>query len=269
MQALDRLLELVCRELGASRAWVEYGSTPPADGLSAPVRDGWRLCAAVDDVSEEASRQLEDLAASFDRVLLEAVDVAPTPATPPEASAALRHTLDVLVERVGAHAAWVIDERSPIVWGASKDGAWLTDVDQARTVGATLGEHPPSRVVGWTEGQQLPAPPSELVPHLPLIAETAQHVPAERLLVTWAAVAHASAQATPWSWDRDPLHVMVRPFAAIYRVVVLFEGEFSPLHAETTLTRALPVIERMVADHPPVDPTPKGARVHAFVRPDR
>ena len=268
MEALDRLLALVCRELGATRAWIEYGSAPPPDAVSAPVRDGWMLCASVDDATAEKKAQLEELAASFDRVLLEAADEAPNPALPSETGEMLRYSLDVLVEKVGAHAAWVFDERSPILWGASTSGAWLTDIGRARTIGRTLGEHTPELVMGWAGGQQLPAPPVDLSPHLATITAAAESVPADRLLTTWAAVGEASAQTSAWAWDRDPFHVRVRPIAGIYRLLVLFDAEFSPLHAETTINRALPVIERLVTDHPPVDPTPKGARIHAFVRPD-
>lgn len=269
MQALDRLLDLVCRELGATRAWIEYGSAPPPDALSAPVRDGWRLCAALEAPTAEARTQLEEFAASFDRVLLEATDAAPAPLIPSEIEATLQHTLDVLVERAGAHAAWVFDERSPIVWGASTEGAWLREVGHARTIGEALGEHAPDVVMRWAAGQQVPAPPPALVPHLPTLAKAAEAISPEHLVVTWAAVAEASSQGSAWSWDRAPLHVMVRPIAAIYRLLVLFDGEFSPLHAETTLTRALPVIERLVTDRPPIDPTPQGASVHVFPGPSR
>ncbi len=268
MQALDRLLALVCRELGARRAWIEYASAPPPDAVSAPVRDGWMLCATVEEGTAETKTQLEELASSFDRVLLEAADDAPSPAVPCETGEMLRYSLDVLVEKVGAHAAWVFDERSPILWGASTGGDWLTDIGRARTVGQALGEHAPALVMGWAGGQQLPAPPADLAPHLATIAAAADSVPADRLLTTWAALGEASSQVSAWAWDRGPFHVRVRPIAGIYRLLVLFDGEFSPLHAETTINRALPVIERLVTDHPPVDPAPTGARIHAFVRPE-
>ncbi len=269
MQALDRLLALVCRELGATRAWVEYGNAPPPDALSSTIRDGWRLCASVEDATDADRTQLEELVSSFDRVLLEATGDVPVPQTQPDAGAPLRQMLDVLVDRVGASCAWVVDDRSPMVWGASKDGMWLGDADQARRVGEALGDHSAKQVLGWLDGQQLPPTPHALVPHLTTIADAIERIGPDRLLMTWASIAQASNQAGAWSWDRDPLSVIVRPFAAIYRLIVLFDDESSPLHAETTITRALPVIERLVADHPPVDPTPKGARIHAFIRPPR
>ncbi len=269
MQAFDRLLALVCRELGATRAWVEYGTAPPPDALSSPIRDRWRLCAALENPTDEARAQLDALVLSFDRVLLEATGEAPIPQTQSDAGAPLRQMLDMLVDRVGASCAWVVDDRSPMVWGASEAGSWLVDADQARTIGEAIGEHSPTQVTGWLDGQQLPPTPRALVPHLATIAEAIDDIDSDRLVVTWAAVAQASNQTGDWSWDREPLHVIVRSFAAIYRLIVLFEAEFSPLHAETTITRALPVIERLVADHPPVDPTPQGARIHAFIRPDR
>ncbi len=269
MQALDRLLALVCRELGATRAWVEYATAPPSDALSCSIRDGWRLCVAVEDPSADTRDQLAELVSSFDRVLREATGEAPIPQVSADAGAPLRAMLDVLVERVGASCAWVVDDRSPMVWGTSKDGSWLGDADRARTIGEALGDHSPAQVLGWLDGQQLPPTPGVLLPHLATIADAIEQIESDRLLMVWAAVAQASNQTGAWSWDRDPLSVIVRPFAAIYRLVVLFDEAFSPLHAETTITRALPVIERLVAEHPPVDPTSKGARIHAFIRPSR
>ncbi len=272
MQALDRLLALVCRDLSATRAWLEYASAPPSGSsiVSIPVRDGWRLCAALPDPVEDTqaiSTKLRELARSFEHVTIEATTGAPNPAVGSSPDPQLRQTLDALVERVGAHAAWVIDERSPIVWGVSSSGDWLDGLERARTIGAAIGDASAQTVVGWTQGQQLPPPPGGLGELLPTLEVMLDDAEPERLLLMAAAVARASSERGDWSWERDGLHVMTRSFAAIYRLLVLFDASFSPLHAETTITRALPVIERQMTEHPPVDPTPQGARVHMFTRP--
>ncbi len=273
MQALDRLLALVCRDLGASRAWLEYASGPAEDPavIGIPVRGGWRLCAAMPEPPPDAqalSAQLQELARSFEHVTIEASTDAPSPAVHAGPDPQLQQTLDALVERIGAHAAWVIDERSPIVWGTSSSGEWLEGLERARDIGAVIGDASAQTIVGWTQGQQLPPPPADLHTLRPALEAVLADHDAERLLFTYAALARASSERDDWSWEREGLHAITRSFAAIYRLVVFFDAPFSPLHAETTITRAMPVIERQMTEHPPIDPTPKGARVHMFIRPE-
>ena len=66
----------------------------------------------------------------------------------------------------------------------------------------------------------------------------------------------------------DEFSAITRRFGGIYRLALAFESAYSELHAEPTLTRALPSIERLVADLPPIDPTPAGARILTLPRRD-
>jgi hypothetical protein len=61
---------------------------------------------------------------------------------------------------------------------------------------------------------------------------------------------------------------ITRRFGGIYRLALAFENAYSDLHAEPTLARALPSIERLVRDLPPIDPTPQGARIFTLPRRD-
>ena len=49
---------------------------------------------------------------------------------------------------------------------------------------------------------------------------------------------------------------MVRSFATIYMLVVVFDRPFDELRAERSVTHALPTIERLVLALPPMDPDP-------------
>ena len=86
----------------------------------------------------------------------------------------------------------------------------------------------------------------------------------DRVLLAWAAIARACGSSKAWISDLGAGRALARPFAGIYRLVATFEGDISLLHAEATVIKAMPIVERLVAEHPPVDPTPAGARVHAL-----
>ncbi len=55
-----------------------------------------------------------------------------------------------------------------------------------------------------------------------------------------------------------------RSFAAIYVVILIFEGPFDELLVKRAVTQALPTIERLVAALPPLDPEPPTAGVAAL-----
>ncbi len=57
---------------------------------------------------------------------------------------------------------------------------------------------------------------------------------------------------------------VARSFAAIYVLIVVFEGPFDELVAKRAVAQALPTIERLVAALPPVDPPPPTAGVAAM-----
>ena len=64
----------------------------------------------------------------------------------------------------------------------------------------------------------------------------------------------------------DDLGWLARDFAGIYHVILVYDGPFSELAAAGVMRRALPTIEKLVLALPPIDPSPKGARVLPFRR---
>jgi hypothetical protein len=73
-----------------------------------------------------------------------------------------------------------------------------------------------------------------------------------------AVVETRTADAPRLTRCEDDVGVLARPFGGIYRLVLAFDGPFPTLRAEGALRRALPAIERLVADLPPLDDGPKG-----------
>jgi hypothetical protein len=75
-----------------------------------------------------------------------------------------------------------------------------------------------------------------------------------------AAARRGPADARVVTAETDPLGWLARRFAGIYRLVLAFDGQYSELHAEAAIIRALPVIERIVTGLPPFD-GPKGGQI--------
>jgi hypothetical protein len=67
----------------------------------------------------------------------------------------------------------------------------------------------------------------------------------------------------------DEFACVARSFAAIYVLVVVFQGPFDELRAKHSISQALPVIESLVLALPPRDPPPSVAGAKAMRRPIR
>jgi hypothetical protein len=282
MDSVERFLAVVRQELSADDARLELGGRAPR-GTSAvwvELGDGWRLVALfeqdIDDV-EERHQKLATLVASFHGTLEELRREPRVPAVRPEATARseLRLCLDVLCEKAKAAAAIVVDEQSPVVWGTSTGAAWLDDAERGGEIGSILNKAANAGfdAIAWL-GATSPATPAlpkdvreELVARRSalrlLVSQTA--APAARLAVLRAlALAREEGELTVRG---DDFSAITRRFGGIYLLALAFEGPYSELHADTTLARALPSIERLVRDLPPIDPTPQGARI--FTLPPR
>jgi hypothetical protein len=172
--------------------------------------------------------RLRTLAESFSDTLTTAQDAAPSlrMTGAGTARALLDEALEQLRELTGALVALVVDRQSPMVWGATAAAAWLG-------VEAPL------------DGQLDPGTEAEALPLRTAIFQAIE-------------LARQGGDATRLAAD---LSSITRAFAGIYCVVLVFDRTASSLHAETAVIRALPVIERLVEGLPPVDPTPKGARL--------
>lgn len=268
MENVQRFLSLVRRELAAADTRLELGGRPPEDRLTVwiELEAGFRLVAIFDEPCKDAQAvrgRMASLANTFDQTLTEVAKRAPVPRVAANAVVALKlqETLDALCERTSAAAAIVIDDHSPAVWGCSAGASWLTEVGSATALGQALGQSVADGLdLGdWLEhgtgAEQLPRLYADALNQLRTTIAPGQV--ALLLGLAHARHRHFSHDAV----HTPPLAVLARPLLGIYRLVLSFEGEFSELHASSTTTRALPIIERLVRELPPLEPTPKGGRV--------
>lgn len=217
--ALERVLDLVKRELGAIDARLELGGEPPSDPhlVWTKAGEGARLVAVFDEPPEapDAARtRLFALVRSFTSTVEKVIETAPLQDVTPGARTKLDETLHALAAaHETAAVALVIDEQSSHVWGQAS----LRDDDVAVDLEAV----------------------------------------AER----------ARAQTEDWCIEQEPLALASRRFATIYRVVIAFDGPFSEMHVRGRVRKALPIIERLVVQLPPLDPTPKGGTVTKLFKP--
>ena len=281
MESLTRLLELVARELRADDVRIELGLRPPREHDAwCELAGGFRLIAVFDHVPEDLEdhrARLLTLAETFSTTIDAALAHAPHVGTGVElATHALDETLATLARVASAIAAVVVDDRSPVIWGSSlaprgpEDAdvaAWVSAAAQAAARGglelATLlaGASEPlestlvaaglnaddrtriARAIGRIHGQGLHRTHEQWV----------------AFVATMRAIALARRSGADEKVSSgDDLGILSRGFAGIYRLVLVFHGTWSELHAEAAAIRALPTIERMVANLPPIDPGPRG-----------
>ena len=277
-EALLKLLELVRARLGADDARAEIGGREPtAHGLiSAPIRPGLRVVAVFDTPPANVERLQERLSALVS--VLASPNDRPTPALDipaPPAGPSLEAALFALATRAGALRALIVDEQSPVVWGTSHADTLPADVATATSIAQTAFALDradldladllvrPSEEVEAALGKSSLSP-AEKRGVLGVIAGLAE---SGRLYNRrdWFCDILASKAVTLVRRQRDVslvrepvLGVLARSFSNIYRILLVFEGRFSPLQAEAAVIAALPLIESLVAALPPVDPSPGG-----------
>lgn len=279
MHDLDRFLELIQRELGSDDARFEYGGRDPQSGIWAEMPGGWRVWAAFE--SEPRARadkqaKLESLVETFTGVSEQ------LSARLPRVSSAIAaeevdYALRVLAEKTKAVRALVLDEDSPVLWGSSETPRGPEDVEVAEWTGELVescnqagldlvelvGLDDPAlrdRLAG-IESRKLE---DRLLRRLPTIRELGQHRDTaawrEHFLVCRAISIIRRAPERHYAAESD-IGWLTREFGGIYHVVLVYPGEFSELSATGVMLRAVPAIENLVLALPPIEPTPKGARV--------
>jgi hypothetical protein len=285
-ETLNRVLELVCRELGCEDARLELGGRPPEGphAIFAEMSQGWRLVALFDDPPaspHDVEVRLRHMAASFFDIGV------PSPSARPDAEQhlarrRLEDELCALAGRTGASSAVVIDLTSPVLWGTSEPRGDDYDLNEAIALAkltkiarnhhldlAMVAGLPHEEAVHALAELQLGGEEERralrLVERLagrPLRARRAQLVEARVLHELRADPEHGEGPASIRRLvRREGLGYFARSFASIYVLAVCFDGEFSELHVEGATLHALPVIERHVLALPPVDPPPRGGRV--------
>jgi hypothetical protein len=278
---LDRFLDLVRRELGSDDARFEYGGSEPdgSGGIWAPVPGGWRVVAVYDTPpADRSTRQakLQSLAESFAGVGQRLDDKIPRVRSA-IAAEEVDYALGVLAEKTKALRALVLDEDSPVLWGSSETPRGPEDVETAQWTGelvesasqadldlvelVELDDVELRKRLATLEPRKLQ---DRLLRRLPMIRELGPHRDAaawhQHFLVCRAIA--AIRRAPERHYEVEPgLGWLTREFAGIYHVVLVYAGEFSELAATGVLLRALPAIENLVLALPPIEPTPKGARV--------
>jgi hypothetical protein len=285
-----RFLEMVRRELGARDVRIEFGLEPPSPVLATvPIGpQGAYLVAHFDGASSTdtatARERHAELLASFETTaegaVVELVSVRPSapPARLSGPAAALTEALESLAQLARAELALVIDDASPEIWGGSDPALTQVSSDDA-VLAARLDARLDALGLSLAA---LVAKPEEaraaidaagigsherdsLLRQLRAAEDLSSRVAAGR----WLRVAHAIAGARGLGGTHlglSEVRAHVRAFAGIYRVILVYEGPFSELHAEGALVRALPVIEKLVTALPPRDPVSGGAKVAVLRR---
>src|SRR5689334_8271019 len=218
---IQRFLDLVVRELGASDARIEIGGREHDDArvICHRLLNGWRVVVSFDGAVDRGplERRLATMSETFQSTIEQATSGqnAPASRTPPDiAGRRLDDELTRLTERATARGAIVFDHASPVVWGASRSET--DDVDN-------LFEEAIRRV--RDAQKELRAGHTTQVPLGPGV------------------------------------ECIARPFAGLYVLALVCEGAISEPVVVGALLHALPLIERLVLALPPVDPSPGGAKV--------
>ncbi len=269
MQAVHRFLSLVVRELGARDARIELGGSPDPGAIWAPLHDDFRVVALFEEGAtepEEKRQRLVALVASFSG-LIAGLALPHARGDHEVASRTLADVLDHLVFRARAETAWVIDESSPEIWGSSEPSGSPLDVDDAlfiakleaqlRVVGFALQGSEPLDAALVRERASARLTPNEtnaLVRDVEHLASFPPGVREPRTLRALRAIASVR-DASLASGDGSSL---VRAFATIYRLVLVFDGPLSELHAEAAVIRTLPLVEQLVTSLPPRKPDGPG-----------
>ena len=246
--ALGKFLELVQRELGAADARLELGGRDPTHPslVWCAADRGARVVAVFDSKPADAEplrQRLEVLTRSFFDVAGPKIRAKLNRVAADAATTRLDGALEDLTERASAVACVVIDAQSPVIWGTNLPRGDWANVPAALRLAEQAAEPPALRLVDRT-GDLDQAPRS------------------------WVFAARAIAAVRRRRSEDDPLPretvrsngfgYIVRPFATIYMMLLVFEGDFSELHAEGAVVHALPHIEHLVLAIPPLDTPPGG-----------
>ncbi len=280
-----RLLALVCRELSAEDGRVEIGGQPPpADGrhLWVPLGAHRRLVAVFAEPlgePEEARTRLAALAEAF-------ADTAKVAA--PEVTRPTRLTLNdelaALCDRAGARCAVVIDASSPVVWGRSHAELGLAgDIDRWLAAASAL-ERAEALLGGLREVR------ARAIDEVKLrLGEDRQGEAAAALTRVAAAWDLAPDAFARWARCGKTLiaireHVKglsprqlgglrlvrrandggfyARGLASVYQLILVFDVALSEPRVEGAVRRICPVLEKLIAALPPIEPPPlRGLRL--------
>lgn len=286
-----RLSAILKRELGAASVTFSHNGEAPLASLltlHGTSSNGAVVVVHFDEPPadrEAKSRRLEMIVDSFADLFT------PVPGEVRHRSQAparsLAGELTALTGRAGALCALVVDARSPVIWGASDvyDSSEIEADPAEETAGARLYRKAAHAGLRFTtlvsepvlETEGTPDSDDEISADIDLstseVASAGGELTAEERAELWRRVllvrnALSAVRALPQvvslhkgehlheSVRAPEMSYVVRSFATIYMLVVVFEGPFDELRAERAVTHALPTIERLVLALPPLDPDP-------------
>jgi hypothetical protein len=189
--------------------------------------------------------------------------------------------------------AVVIDAHSPVIWGASAKSVetlaatrrtllLLPTELRAELERLGLGANPygsPARdpstasYANVTTGPERPGSP-DVQPEASLATQRSLALAAERAIAAVRAIpeleslrkgGHLHFQASSAGGS-----VLARSFAAIYVLILSFDGPMDELRAKRAVALSLPTIERLVLALPPLDPEPRvGGAAAIRLRPQK
>ena len=289
-----RLAAILQRELGAASVrFAAAGEEPEPSPTTLACTAGNGAIVVAEFASpppdrEAKARRLEIIVDSFAELFTpHPGEVARHRSQAPARS--LAGELSALAGRAGALCALVVDARSPVIWGAS-------DVYDSADPGTDAAEETPaahlyrraahaglrfttliSEPVLDTEMSPDSGSDAEIAAEMGLSTKETAAAGAEltkderadlwrRVLLVRNALSAVRALPQVVSLHKgEHLHesvrtpemsYVVRSFATIYMLVVVFERPFDELRAERAVSHALPTIERLVLALPPMDPDP-------------
>jgi hypothetical protein len=285
--AEGRLAAVLQRELGALEVRFVRSPAPPAEDseavLTSLVPGGPLVVAHFHEPQadrEAKARRMEMIVASFADLLSDASPDA-TRHKHPQPARSLAGELSALAGRAGALAGLVVDAKSPVIWGASDapdasdDAAEETDSARLNHMAARAGLRFSALVseplLDTTEGpHQTAGDASDGVDAEAMTPEERAEFWRRVLLVRNALAAVRALPHVANLHKGEHLHesvrtpelsYVVRSFATIYMLLLVFDRPFDELRAERSVAHALPTIERLVLALPPSEPTPPMAGV--------
>ncbi|MBI5534473.1 MAG: hypothetical protein HY898_17240 [Deltaproteobacteria bacterium] len=239
---IQRLLSLIRRELRAIESGLSLtGEDVPTgkDVVTLGLARGqtlWAKLAGAPRNKDALRARMDVIAQSFAHLLeLEATRARSRRKSP---MANLRVALRALARASGARDALVLDTRSPMVWG-SASGMSGEVLGRARL--RLVGSDEQGTGTGAERAQQRRKALS-----LRAIAEVRSLSEIRRL--------PRGAELRRSVRDAE-IGYLVRSFASIYLLLVVYPGPFDELRAEREAARALQVIEPLVLSLPPPEPT--------------
>jgi len=285
--AESRLAAILRRELGADDVRFVRGDEPQGNSelvIACELPGASRVVAHFQEPPADRqakTRRMEMIVDSFADLFAGS----PTdPSRHKHASPArsLAGELSALAGRADALCALVVDARSPVIWGTSDTSEGSEDDDTEETSGARLNRKAAhaglrfatliSEPLVDTEGTHEDEGDADGEDHASQVLTPEERAEFWRrvLLVRNAlgavrALPHVAnlhkGEHLHESVRAPELSYVVRSFATIYMLLLVFDRPFDELRAERSIAHALPTIERLVLALPPSEPTPPMAGV--------